>query len=201
MRVERECPECGVVVERIERGRIDLDWRTVELRCPAGHLVVGTSDKTTHSPDDGDYGSADGGSMRCDAVISECGRYRYSLLREWNAGRPRLCIVMLNPSTADANKDDPTIRRCIGFARRDGYGSIVVVNVAAFRATKPKDMLMAADPVGPENDAALWFGAMQSEAVLVAWGTKAPANSPSSAGASPFCTDSTCTTRRLRDGG
>lgn len=85
------------------------------------------------------------------AVISECGNYRYTLSRTWGDERP--CVfVMLNPSTADAEIDDPTIRRCMGFARREGCGSIFVVNLFAYRATSPADMKAARDPIGPEND-------------------------------------------------
>lgn len=84
------------------------------------------------------------------AVISPCGKYRYRLSRRWGGGKPCL-FIMLNPSTADAEVDDPTIRRCIGFAKRFGCGELVVVNLFAVRATSPKDMLAADDPVGPEN--------------------------------------------------
>ena len=69
------------------------------------------------------------------AGISECGCYRYWLTRTWNPRRATLCWVLLNPSTADADRDDPTIRRCQGFARSWGYGGIVVVNLFAYRAT------------------------------------------------------------------
>lgn len=86
------------------------------------------------------------------AGISECGTYRYWLCREWSPGLDSLVWLMLNPSTADATQDDPTIRRCMGFARRWGYGGITVVNLYAYRATNPRDLLTAADPVGPEND-------------------------------------------------
>ncbi len=85
------------------------------------------------------------------ATISECGLYRYHLWRVWSDAKPILCVVMLNPSTADAAEDDPTIRRCIGFAKRDGYGGLSVRNLFAFRATDPKEMMRVADPVGPEN--------------------------------------------------
>ena len=89
-----------------------------------------------------------------DAVFSDCGRYRYLLTRRWGDG-PAATFVMLNPSTADAATDDPTIRRCIGFAKSWDCGSLNVVNLFAFRATDPRELLAATDPVGPRNDAFL----------------------------------------------
>jgi hypothetical protein len=90
-----------------------------------------------------------------DAVISDDGRYRYMLRRCWDPAVWSLPFVMLNPSTADAEQDDPTIRRCIGFARREGYGGIVVVNLFAYRATDPRDLWDAAAAgigiEGPDN--------------------------------------------------
>lgn len=84
------------------------------------------------------------------AIISDCGSYRYRLGRKWADGVP--CVfVMLNPSTADAEQDDPTIRRCIAFAKAWGCGELIVVNLFAFRATSPRDMMEADDPVGPDN--------------------------------------------------
>jgi hypothetical protein len=82
------------------------------------------------------------------AVISLCGQYRYRLQRGDGA---RLAFVMLNPSTADANVDDPTIRRCMGFARREGYAGIDVCNLFALRATNPRELVAHADPIGPDN--------------------------------------------------
>src|SRR5262249_14212908 len=91
--------------------------------------------------------------VRRAAVISDCGRYRYSLTRRWgDAAEPRALFVMLNPSTADAEQDDPTIRRCIGFAKAWGMGSLEVVNLYALRATDPAALLSAPDPIGPKND-------------------------------------------------
>ena len=72
-------------------------------------------------------------TMKREAVISNCGLYRYSLTRRWNRG-PIMLFVMLNPSTADADVDDPTIRRCIGFARREGMAELRVVNLWPFRS-------------------------------------------------------------------
>lgn len=79
-------------------------------------------------------------------------------------------IIGLNPSTADARQDDPTIRRCIGFARDWGYGGLVVTNLFAFRATYPADLKAAADPVGPRNDAWIRRMAGQVEIIVAAWG-------------------------------
>lgn len=91
------------------------------------------------------------------ATISDCGLYRYHLWRVWDDEKPTLCFVMLNPSTADAAEDDPTIRRCIGFAKRDGYGGISVRNLFALRATNPAELSKAKDPVGPDNDKHLFM--------------------------------------------
>lgn len=74
------------------------------------------------------------------AVISECGRYRYQLWRIWDEEKPKVLFIMHNPSTADANDDDPTIRRCIAFAKSWGYGGIYVGNISAYRATNPSDL-------------------------------------------------------------
>lgn len=88
------------------------------------------------------------------AVISDCGKYRYVLRRAIPSVQRwvRPCtFIMLNPSTADASVDDPTIRRCIKFAERERCTVLNVVNLFAYRATDPKDLLIAIDPVGPDN--------------------------------------------------
>lgn len=108
------------------------------------------------------------------ALISECTRYRYWLAREWDLSAGRLPFIMLNPSTADAELDDPTIRRCMSFARREGYGGISVHNLFAFRATSPKDMRAAVDPIGPMNDHHLGrlfdVMAISQKPIVAAWG-------------------------------
>ena len=86
------------------------------------------------------------------ATISKCGLYRYDLERPWDDSLPVLVFCMLNPSKADDHKNDPTVVRCIGFAKANGYGGIVIVNMFAFRSTDPKQLVKAADPVGPYND-------------------------------------------------
>lgn len=109
--------------------------------------------------------------MRGSAQISDCGRYRYALRRVWDDQLPRLVFVMLNPSTADANTDDPTIRKCVGFAQRWSFGSIAVVNLFAFRCTKPNGLIMQADPIGPMNDVAIKQETENlASSVIVAWG-------------------------------
>jgi len=108
--------------------------------------------------------------LQSSAVISDCGQYRYQLGRRWGDG-PSCVFIMLNPSTADAEKDDPTIRRCIGFAKREGCGGLIVVNLFAFRATQPEVLLSAADPIGPENDAYIADAlSKESGPIIAAWG-------------------------------
>lgn len=108
--------------------------------------------------------------VRKSAVISPCGTYRYELARWWSA-RPPIGWVMLNPSTADANLDDPTIRRCVGFAKAWGCGGIVVRNLYALRATDPAELGRHPRPVGPENDA--YLARCKNEPLtVVAWGAR-----------------------------
>lgn len=103
------------------------------------------------------------------AVIDPTGRYRYRLTREWGPGQAA-CFVMLNPSTADATVDDPTIRRCIGFAKSWGCGSLVVVNLFAYRTARPALMKLVSDPVGPENDQHIRAAVTAAAVVVAAWG-------------------------------
>ena len=97
--------------------------------------------------------------------------YRYRLSREWDADLPIVNFIGLNPSTADALRDDPTIRRCIGFARRWGFGKLVMTNLFAYRATDPLALCRAeADVVGPENAIFLEESAAEASMVIAAWG-------------------------------
>lgn len=97
--------------------------------------------------------------------------YRYRLTRRWDETKPFMGVVGLNPSTADEKLDDPTIRRCINFAKSWGYGGLLMGNIFAFRSTDPKGLLGTQDPVGAENDAWLQKIKSESELVLAAWGT------------------------------
>lgn len=112
--------------------------------------------------------------MSTTAYLSECGRFRYSLSRVWDHEGPRVCWLMLNPSTADANVDDPTIRKCVKFSRRLGYGGMVAVNLYAYRATDPEDLHDAEDPVGPENVRYIEAALRQTCGSIAAWGEGIP---------------------------
>ena len=105
------------------------------------------------------------------AVFSPCGRYRYKLWRVWDPARPLglVMFLMLNPSTATDAEDDPTIRRCIGYARSWGYGGLYVGNLFAYRATDPTALQRVDQPVGPDNDQALLEMMAQCGLVVAAW--------------------------------
>lgn len=109
------------------------------------------------------------GEKRSTAVFSRCGGYRFQLTRIWGEG-PRLCFVMLNPSTADHRRNDPTIARCETRSRDEGAAGFRIVNLFAWRATFPRDLRLADDPVGPGNDAAIRRAALWADRVVCAWG-------------------------------
>ena len=107
------------------------------------------------------------------AIISDCGKYRYRLERQCGADHlPAVAWIMVNPSTADANADDATIRKVIGFSARLGFGRVIVGNIFAYRATDIKELrgLCGKAAVGPENDMALADILADADAVIVAWG-------------------------------
>lgn len=105
-----------------------------------------------------------------DAVISDCGRYRYLLRRTWDHAKPRALYVMLNPSTANAEVDDATIRSCIRLAKGMGYGSFEVVNLYALRATNPATLLSDLTPTGPCNREIVANAIARCDIVICAWG-------------------------------
>jgi hypothetical protein len=105
------------------------------------------------------------------AEISEDMLYRYCLTREWDADRPVVNFIGLNPSTADALVDDPTIRRCVGFAKSWGFGKLVMTNLFALRRTDPAELCFAAvDPIGPQTNGWLETCAAEASLVVAAWG-------------------------------
>lgn len=103
--------------------------------------------------------------------FSPCRQYRYTLWREWDMTNTRyLMVIGLNPSTADETHDDPTIRKCITFAKLLGCGALCMTNLFAFRATDPRVMKAAADPVGADNNRHLRDMAAGASLILAAWG-------------------------------
>lgn len=105
------------------------------------------------------------------AIFSPCRAYRYQLYRRWSSG-PSLVFVMLNPSTADAETNDPTVERCQRRARRLGFSGVVIANLFAFRATDRTVLSRVHDPIGPENDQAIRDAVSHHADVVCAWGTE-----------------------------
>lgn len=105
------------------------------------------------------------------AEFSDCGNYRYTLTRCWDAALPNVFFCMLNPSTADESANDPTIERCQRRAQQLGYGSMVIINIFALRSTDPARLYEVKDPVGPYNDGYI-FDALKysTDHVICGWG-------------------------------
>jgi hypothetical protein len=104
------------------------------------------------------------------AVISEDNNYRYQLSRIWDESKPAVLFIMLNPSIADASIDDPTIRRCINFAKSWGYGGLYVGNLYAYRSTDPKALKYVENPVGDDNICHIQSLVTLVDKVIYAWG-------------------------------
>jgi hypothetical protein len=106
------------------------------------------------------------------ALVSRCGNYRYMLKRIWDRRAPQSMVnfVLLNPSTADGEVDDPTVRRCIGFARRWGFGGIIITNLFGLRSTDPAALRIAPDPIGPRNDESIADAVGCAALTVAAWG-------------------------------
>lgn len=116
--------------------------------------------------------------MRRQAHISDCGLYRYRLWRHIDQSlieppKGTCTFVMLNPSTADGETDDPTVRRCRAFARDWGYETLCIVNLYAYRATDPAELWKISDPVGPLNDHILGLAFGSADLLIAAWGVNA----------------------------
>jgi hypothetical protein len=108
--------------------------------------------------------------LKTDVKFSDCRKYRYVLWRVWDDTKPFAMIIGLNPSTADEVKNDPTVSRCMNFAKSWGYGGVCMANLFAYRATEPSEMKSQNDPVGADNDE--WLAKLSKDAdiVIAAWG-------------------------------
>ena len=104
------------------------------------------------------------------AHFSSCRRWRYLLWRRWDARRPAANFLMLNPSTADERKLDPSCTRARVYAERWGFGALIVTNLFGWRATDPEEMKAVKDPVGKGNDDAILRAAREAKIVVCAWG-------------------------------
>ena len=103
------------------------------------------------------------------AIFSPCETFRYLLWRKWSAAKP-LVVCMLNPSTADAEHNDPTVARCQKRAEEGGYGGLIVTNLFALRSTDPKALYRTANAVGPANNLAILWASKQGDGVFCGWG-------------------------------
>lgn len=106
------------------------------------------------------------------ATFSPCEKYRYDLIRQFAVlnGQGICNFIILNPSTADYFVNDPTVSRCISYAKSWGFGALIVTNIFAFRSTNPRALKTIDDPVGPLNNDYILQGALQSKQVICAWG-------------------------------
>jgi hypothetical protein len=117
--------------------------------------------------------------VTADIVDSRCiwdgpnNEYRYTLLRVWDSSKPKIVFIGLNPSVADEKQDDNTVRKCINIARRDGYGSMVMLNAYAYRSTDPKALTTQPNVVGRFNDQHIAEESKSADKIVVAWGNHA----------------------------
>lgn len=109
--------------------------------------------------------------MNGTAIFSASGRFRYWLTRELAGRGPTVAFVMLNPSVADAERLDPTVRRCLGYARSWNAARLIVVNIFALRSTDPRALYSTLDPFGPENERYIRRAAREADTIVCAWGT------------------------------
>ena len=109
--------------------------------------------------------------MKKKANMSKDKIYRYTLSRTWDSTKPTVLFIGLNPSIADENIDDPTITRCINFAKDWGYGTLLMANLFAFRSTYPKEIYLIDDPIGKDNDYYLLECVKQSDLIIACWGS------------------------------
>ena len=107
-----------------------------------------------------------------DAIFDDTKKYRYSLTRVWNPKAGKVTFILLNPSTADALEDDPTVKKCYGFSNRWGYGAMEIVNLFALRATDPSELKNVNDPVGKDNDEYIIKAVESADLVILGWGNE-----------------------------
>ncbi len=108
--------------------------------------------------------------IKSDAAFSGCRKYRFALWRVWDDALPCVMFIGLNPSTADESANDPTLTRCMRYAQSWGFGGVCMANLFAFRATDPKVMMSASDPVGADNNQWLLELSQNFGLVVAAWG-------------------------------
>ncbi len=108
--------------------------------------------------------------IKSSAEFSVCKKYRYALWRVWDSNKPLVMFIGLNPSTADDVNNDPTVTRCINFAKDWGYGGLCMANIFSYRETDRHIMKEQNDPIGPDNDKWLKKLAAESGLVVAAWG-------------------------------
>jgi len=106
------------------------------------------------------------------ATFSDCRKYRYALSRTWDGKKKTVLFIGLNPSTADENIDDPTIRRCINYAQNWGYGSLLMVNLFAYRATIPTELKNVKNPIGNDNDLHITELLKKADLAVATWGNE-----------------------------
>lgn len=104
------------------------------------------------------------------ALFSDCNKYRYLLWRQWDDTKPTLAFCMLNPSIADAFILDPTVTRCVNYAKKWGYGELIVLNIFAIRSTDPMGLYSCDDPVGRYNDWIIDLIASKVDKIVAGWG-------------------------------
>jgi len=104
------------------------------------------------------------------ATFSSCRIYRYSLSRIWDKKKKYILFIGLNPSTANEEVDDPTIRRCVNYAKKWGYGGFMMVNLFAYRTTLPSNLKKVKYPVGSENDKYIVTLSKKADITVAAWG-------------------------------
>ena len=104
------------------------------------------------------------------ATFSSCRKYRYSLFRIWDKKKKYVLFIGLNPSTANEEEDDPTIRRCSGYAQKWGYGGFIMVNLFAYRTTLPSNLKKVKYPVGRDNDKYIVKLSKKADITVAAWG-------------------------------